>query len=66
MSKPDLSTRTQHEYKGAVINILHRPDTNDHIYIVKYPMQLSGLAGTAAAALKRAKQDIDILESAKK
>lgn len=61
MSKPDLASRTVHDYKDCIISIMHRPETNDHVYIVTKPMQFDGLAPTRDAALRRAKADIDAL-----
>lgn len=61
MSAIDLSTKTIHAYRGSLISVVHRPTTNDHVYIITHPMQFTGLSGTASAALKQAKKDVDAL-----
>ena len=57
--------KTTEQYKGALISIIHRQETNDHIYAITVPVQFTGMATTLNAAQKQARKDVDAFMAAR-
>lgn len=48
-------------YKGYVITMTHRPETNDYVYRFEIPVPFTGMSARRAHALRDAKKRIDNL-----